>query len=181
MPAGTGCHCDQSVDTRLNGFSGMPQVDHIMKYQPTIGMHTLDKFRHRAKRCNDDRHLMPYQHINFSLNHIIAAMNNQIHCERRQNAAVMQGNLVLYCVQPLIEPLERALVLGGKTAHNASLATGDNQFGTGGKKHRGRDKRQTQTTLKKRRQRHDVLLKVSADAACRSAIGPARRAFLDKG
>ena len=153
MAASTRRHRDQSVDTGLDRLFGVPQVDHIVKHQPAIIMHRADKFRHRAKRGDDERHLVADDHVELVLKRIIAAMHDEIGPERRGRVAgfgLDGGPALADLGQPFVKAFDRSPVLHRKTADDAGTATGQDQFRSRGKKHRRGDQRQPEAPVEDR-------------------------------
>ncbi len=132
MSAGTGADGDDAVDTLLDRFLRMADVDDIVKHDAAVTVHGLDDFGRRAQARDDDRYLVPDTDFHVVPQPVVAVMTDLVDgvwCDRNTRVRfLVRLEFFGDPREPLVEHRFRACVERRKRADDACLALRNDQL-----------------------------------------------------
>ena len=107
VAAGAGRHQDQAINAGLDGLFRVTAGGHVMEHQTAPAMDLVDQFRNRAKRGDDQRHLVLFADLEVFFDPRVVAVDDQVDAIGRVNRRVQT---FLDLEQPVIETFGATLI-----------------------------------------------------------------------
>jgi hypothetical protein len=158
VAAGSGGDKDQAIGAFLDRLVGEFLVDHVVKNDAAPAVGCLVELLARAKRSDDDRHLVLFAERQIMVEPVVGTMHDLVDGERGRRRIGMGG--IMRCKfggnprQPLIEQVRRTRIQGGKRSDDSGLALSDHEIRDRNDEQRRADYRNRQATLEQGRHGH---------------------------
>jgi len=122
-----------------------------VKDQAAIAVHSLYNVCGRPQARDNNRHLVPYAHLQVRLQAFVTCVNDLIDSVGRDELGRVCCSIVRQRCLDLHNPFFKVILRPGiqrrKRTDNAGSALSDDQFRTGNDEHRRTDQRNAQTVL----------------------------------
>ncbi len=131
MPASTCADGDNPIDAVLDGFTRMPETDHVMKDESTITMHCPYDISWWSQARDDDRNLVLDTGLHVRVHARVALVNDLVHGKRGNGLSRIflreGGQFVFDLPNPAVECLLWPRIERWESTDNTGFALFDDE------------------------------------------------------